>query len=224
MLVNVMIKISFWKTKHDVLQTWSPASNRWWTHSTTYWHRELVSRLPIGQLQRQHQRLRWQAASSPQSHAQVQLHRQDDLRPVRVEEVAAKISMLWRKTWNWKPTIFRTTEIGWSFSGSLQCFCVLFCIRSGLAIAWQPRASLANPDSNRWSGLFSTLSTEWFCEPFVCQAVREERGVGVFPWQQCFGSVWQSEICWEHSWVGSCSRSFWLKQSKSYLGHDRESQ
>ena len=34
--------------------------------------------LPTGQQQRQHQRLRWQAASSPWSHAHVQLQRQDD--------------------------------------------------------------------------------------------------------------------------------------------------
>ena len=43
---------------------------------------------------------------------------------------------------------FRTTD--WSFSVSLQCFCILFCMRSALATAWQPRASpLANPDNNR---------------------------------------------------------------------------
>ena len=37
-----------------------------------------LSHFPTGQLQRQHQRLRWQAASSPLSHAHVQLQRQDD--------------------------------------------------------------------------------------------------------------------------------------------------
>ena len=43
---------------------------------------------------------------------------------------------------------FRTTD--WSFSVSLQCFCILFCMRSALATAWQPRACpLANPDNNR---------------------------------------------------------------------------
>ena len=43
---------------------------------------------------------------------------------------------------------FRT--IDQSFSISLQCFCILFCTRSALATAWQPRACpLANPDNNR---------------------------------------------------------------------------
>ena len=43
---------------------------------------------------------------------------------------------------------FRTTD--WSFSVSLQCFCILFCMRSALATAWQHRAwPLANPDNNR---------------------------------------------------------------------------
>ena len=40
--------------------------------SSRTWHR------PTGQLQRQHQCLRWQAASSPLSHAHVQLQRQND--------------------------------------------------------------------------------------------------------------------------------------------------
>ena len=40
------------------------------------------------------------------------------------------------------------------FPWSPQCFCILFCMRSALATAWQPRACpLANPDSVRWSGL-----------------------------------------------------------------------
>ena len=43
---------------------------------------------------------------------------------------------------------FRTTD--WSFSVSLQRFCILFCMRSVLATAWQPRACpLANSDNNR---------------------------------------------------------------------------
>ena len=39
---------------------------------------QALRELPTGQLQRQHQRLRWQAASSAWSHAHVQLQRQDD--------------------------------------------------------------------------------------------------------------------------------------------------
>ena len=119
-----------------------------------------VSRLPIGQLKRQYQRLRWQAASSPRSHAHVQLQRQDGLMQASEEEVAASRSMLKRKLEK-KPTIFRTTEIDLSFSGSLQCFCILFCMRSALATAWQPGAPppLANPDSNRLSDLLPKVIT-----------------------------------------------------------------
>ena len=53
------------------------------------------------------QRLRWQAASSPWSHAHVQLQRQDDRSQPSEggEEVAASRPMVWRKSWNWKPTI-----------------------------------------------------------------------------------------------------------------------
>ena len=106
-----------------------------------------LSRLPTGQLQRQHQRLRWQAASSPWSHVQIQ--RQDDRSQpsegrgggsVKTNGLEKKLKL------EADDSERQTSRFPWS----LQCFCILFCIRSALATAWQPRACpLANPDNNR---------------------------------------------------------------------------
>ena len=109
-----------------------------------------LSRLRTGQLQRQHQRLRWQAASSssPLSHAHVQLQRQDDRSQLSEGrgDGSVKTNGLEKKLKLEADDSERQTD---RFP-SLQCFCILFCMRSALATAWQPRACpLANPDNNR---------------------------------------------------------------------------
>ena len=58
-----------------------------------------------------------------------------DLSPVRSEEAAASRPMVWRKSWR-KLTIQNDRLIVFRV---LQCFCILFCMRSALATTWQPR-------------------------------------------------------------------------------------
>ena len=89
------------------------------------------------------------AASSPWYHAHVQLQRQDDRSQPSEGRGggSVKTNGLEKKLKLEADDSERQTSC---FPWSLQCFCILFCMRSALATAWQPGACpLANPDNNR---------------------------------------------------------------------------
>ena len=99
-----------------------------------------LSRLPTGQLQRQ-------APASAMASCFFSLISRTfssrgktiDLSPVRGEKMAASRPMVWRKSWNWKPTIQNDRPVVFRDLCSVSAYFFNFCIRSALATAWQPR-------------------------------------------------------------------------------------